>query len=65
MPLIMYTYLYIDVFANNSHSKARFHVTVITQIKKSVVYFTVRCNEKFDVPNAKTRIFVFRDFMPI
>ena len=28
-------------------SKARFHITVITQINKSVVYFIIRHNVKF------------------
>ena len=31
--------------------KAQFHVTVITQIDKSVVYFIVRGNVKFCVTN--------------
>ena len=35
-----------------TNSRARFHVTVITQINKSVVYFTVWRNVKFGVLNA-------------
>ena len=35
------------VFVNIHYTKARFHVAVITQINKSVVYFTVRRNVKF------------------
>ena len=33
-------------------NKARFHVVVRTQTNKSVLYFTVRRNVKFGVPNA-------------
>ena len=35
-------------------SKARFHVTVRTQINKFVFYFIVGRNVKFDCPNANT-----------
>ena len=37
-----------------NQNKARFHVTVITQINKSVVYFNVRRNAKFGCSECKS-----------
>ena len=43
------SYRQINVVFRNSYlvSKAQFHVTVTTQVNKSVVYFIVRRNVKF------------------
>ena len=37
---------------NSNYTKARFHITFITQISKSMVKFIGRRNIKLDVPNA-------------
>ena len=42
-----HTFFCMQMGGHKLQSKARFHVTVITQVNKSVVYFIVTRNVKF------------------